>query len=111
MKLIRQGDLLFVETDAVPDCAERIQKDGAIERGEATGHAHRIAELESAEVFIGPFQHGRTRISAYVRTGDDGAVVIHEEHLSVRLEPKTVYEVHRAREYDYLNDVAHFIAD
>lgn len=111
MKMIRQGDLLFIPTDAIPDCAETIQKEGIVERGESTGHAHKIAEPKSADVFVGPFQHGRTRISAFVKTGDDGAIVIHEEHLAVRLEPKKVYEVHRAREFDYLSDDSRFIAD
>lgn len=73
------------------------RKNGIIREGEATGHHHRIADLESANVFMP--QDGRP----IVVVNRLGATVVHPEHGPVTLEPDTTYDVHLAREHDLTN--------
>lgn len=105
--VIRQGDLLFI-----PYCgkenfnrnAEAI-KNGVIAEGEATGHHHRVAVLEDAEVFN--LWNG----NKIVKVGPNGVSIAHEEHKTVNLAPNTTYAVHRAREFDYLAEATRYVAD
>ena len=102
---IRQGDILLIpmlET-AIPEHAT-VKADGVIARGEATGHRHRIAVLEDAEVLEG--YNGM-----FVKVGPNGAFIVHEEHGPVTLEPATTYRVHRAREFDYLENFSRTVRD
>ena len=46
-----------------------------------------------------------------VKVGPNGVTVVHEEHGAVMLSPNTTYEVHQAREYDYLAEATRFVAD
>jgi hypothetical protein len=105
-RMIRQGDLLFVPTqDPLPAWAENhVVKDGIIARGEATGHHHRVAVLEDAEVFDCGY-------SMFVKVGPNGVSIVHEEHGPVTFAPNTLYKVHRAREYDYLRDATRRVRD
>ena len=105
---IRQGDLLFVprsEGDG-PIKTERLKRieDGILARGEATGHKHQLEVLEAAEIFEG-------YEGMLVLVGPEGVRIMHEEHGSVALEPNTDYIVHRAREFDYLENIARIVAD
>ena len=109
--LVRHGDLLFVPVVEMPEeehhplIADRRPKaDGVIARGEATGHHHRIATLEEAEVY-------ETWDGAYVKVGPNGVSIVHEEHRPVTLEPNTIYRVHRAREFDYLASLTRTVRD
>jgi len=105
-RIIRQGDILLVPTeDPLPGWAkERIVRDGVIARGEATGHHHRVAVVEDAEVF----DCGH---SMFVRVGPAEVSIVHEEHRPVQLEPSVTYRVHKAREYDYLLHVVRPVRD
>ncbi len=107
MKLIRQGDLLFV-----PEFEKQrvmflfgleAKADGVIAKGEATGHHHRVA-TQDAEVF-------ETGDGMFVHVGSNGVSIIHEDHAPVTLEPNTTYKVHRAREYDYLTEMTRVVRD
>jgi hypothetical protein len=104
---IRQGDLLFIPRAEIPGYLQpKLFKDGIIAQGEATGHHHRPAVLEDAEVFeVG---HDATK---YLKVGPNGVSITHEEHQPVNLEPNTIYEVHRAREFDYLDRISHPVCD
>jgi hypothetical protein len=105
MKTIRQGDLLFIP-EVIPGYVLEHEPDkkGVIAEGEATGHHHRVAILEDAQVY-------RVHDDAYLNVGPNGVSIVHEEHHSVRLEPNTTYKVNRAREFDYLASMARYIAD
>jgi len=46
----RHGDVLIAPVETIPEAAVR-QTDGILARGEITGHAHRIAERDSAELW------------------------------------------------------------
>jgi hypothetical protein len=113
--VIRQGDLLFFPQSDVPkhildhfeEKSDGIQKDGVIQEGEATGHHHRVAVLEDAEVLRFPYGTNET----YVKVGPNGVAIVHEEHGPVTLAPNTTYRVHRAREYDYVQGAARYMED
>jgi len=101
---IRQGDLLFIPTEK-PGTAGKKVASGIIAEGEATGHHHRLAVLEDAE--LAALWDG----SKIVKVGPNGVTVVHEEHSPVTLAPNTTYAVHQAREYDYLAEATRFVAD
>ena len=107
MEYIRQGDLLFIPTETVPEGAKK-RKSGILAEGEATGHAHRIATLEAAQVWAVDDWRGE---EVYVRVTEDGVSVVHEEHGPVELAPGMTYHVHRAREFDYLAQHARTVLD
>lgn len=97
MKMMRQGDVLLVR-DTIPRDAKPQPGERVVERGELTGHAHRLDGL--AEIHT---RHG----VMYVRAGK-GASLTHEEHATLELEPGD-YRVVRQREFDgeqarYVND-------
>lgn len=109
IRTIRQGDLLFIPQQEVAEhvldyAKTAARKNGVIAEGEATGHHHRLATVEDAQVY-------RVSDGAYVKVGPNGVSIVHEEHRPVRLEPNTTYKVNRAREFDYLAEVARYIAD
>jgi len=105
MKLIRQGDLMFVPVSSIPEDRKRREL-GIIMEGEVTGHHHRIAEMDAAEVFESGWRN-----DVFVQVGEKGVSIIHEEHHAVTLEPNTTYQVSRAREFDYLTAVTRPVAD
>lgn len=104
---IRQGDLLFIPRagDEPFTGNSKPVADGIIAEGEATGHHHRLAVLEDAEVF------SLCNGDKVAKAGPNGVSIVHEEHKTVSLAPNTIYEVHRAREFDYLATAARFVAD
>ena len=114
MFTIRQGDVFFIPVPAqevsrvqLHDVSNKdgFRADGIIQEGEATGHHHKLAVLDAAEVFRP--QWGDT----LVRVGPNGVSIVHEEHGPVTLAPNTTYKVHIAREFDYLRAVARFSRD
>jgi hypothetical protein len=110
VKLIRQGDLLFIpsklpEWIEESELREHKRKGAVLAEGEATGHAHKLADPKTAEIFDLGGQ------GMYLRVGENGVSIVHEEHGPVTLEPKTTYEVHRAREFDYLAQVSRQVRD
>lgn len=91
--MYRQGDVLIVPIKEIPkDAKPGVRENGRIllAHGEATGHAHAIAEPE-AEIL----EAGGDR---YVRVGNKGAAVTHEEHGPIALPPGK-YRVVLQREY------------
>jgi hypothetical protein len=106
MKTIRQGDVLFIpEPNGVNLDVKDWKANGVIQEGEATGHHHKLAVLDAAEVFRPQWGN------AMVRVGPNGVSIVHEEHATVTLDPSTTYRVHIAREYDYLRDAMRFVRD
>lgn len=86
----RQGDLLFVKVDDIPQKTE-IKKDGVIAEGEVTGHKHRISDATKATLLV-------SGLVAYVRALKETEVV-HEEHKTITLPPGN-WQVIRQREYE-----------
>lgn len=90
-KHYRQGDVLFVAIDQLPAGEQKSRASGHILEGEVTGHVHRVAELDHAEVLeVGD--------GLFLRVSDAGVSIVHEEHKSLTL-PAGNYEVRRQREY------------
>jgi len=80
--------------------SEEYQKNGIIQEGEATGHHHKLENLNSAEVY----RFGNSG-NAIVVVGREGARIIHDEHGPIFLEPNTSYEVHIAQEEDPTGEI------
>lgn len=102
-KMYRQGDLLIVEIDKIPNKKRlRKVKDKIILRGEATGHAHQLvggdlySERWGSGLGLGVGQ-GRSGPNMYIDIGKT-AKIVHQEHDTLEL-PKGSYQVVRQREY------------
>ena len=90
-KQYRQGDVLLVKVDALPDGAVAQEVDGRIvlAYGEVTGHAHAVG-LEGAMLYK---SNGEDLLKVHKATA-----LVHEEHSPIALDPG-VYKVVRQREY------------
>lgn len=88
--LYRHGDVLVSAIDAMPSGAAK-RPHLVLAEGEMTGHAHRIAELGSAELF----QRGS---EMFLRVLTSTATLVHDEHGPITL-PRGDYRVWKQREY------------
>ena len=93
MDMWRQGDLLIVKKEELPEGISK-SKDNIILRGEATGHSHK---LENGQVFK-RMLFARSTIEIWINVGEDGRI-IHEEHKTLEL-PQGTYQVIRQREFN-----------
>jgi hypothetical protein len=89
--LWRQGDVFIEDTPLIPGGA-RQQASMVLVEGELTGHAHRIADSDTAIVY-------ERRGELFLQVIADLAEVIHQEHATIRL-PRGRYRVWRQREFD-----------
>lgn len=90
--MMRQGDVMLVRVGRLPKGAKPRAAEGGrhiLAHGEATGHAHAIAEAE-AEMFT-------TEDGVYLRS-IGVSTLRHEEHAPITID-KGVYRVVRQREY------------
>lgn len=92
MKMYRQGDILFKETNSIPTVT-KVRTNGHILEGEATGHIHRVAEtdLENCELT-------ECGTELYLNVSESGISIVHEDHKTIGLPPGN-YEIVRQREY------------
>jgi hypothetical protein len=86
----RHGDVLIAATATMPREARRRQTP-VLARGEVTGHSHRVAEPETAEVW-------EWDGILYVNVTARSATIVHEEHKPITL-PRGLYRVWMQREY------------
>ena len=91
MSIYRQGDVLFVSRNGIPD-GFKVSEDAILVRGEATGHAHR-AQGKQLQVFR------NAQDQMYVQGNGQ---IVHEEHGPLELEG--TFEVIRQREYSPVNN-------
>ena len=77
LSLWRHGDVFIQSCAAIPASATRLPH-LVLAKGELTGHAHRIAERDAAELF-------RHDDVLYLRVAGEQATVTHEEHRSIAL--------------------------
>jgi hypothetical protein len=83
-KPFRQGDVLFVPVKNIPKGERKIRKDGVVMYGESTGHAHRVMDLDAAEVYDIDGQ------GCYIAVSHAGGVWIgHEDHGQGFIHPET----------------------
>jgi hypothetical protein len=88
--LYRHGDVLVSLVPYLPSDAVK-RPHLVLAEGEVTGHAHRVADRSTAELW----ESGADR---YLHVVADHARLVHEEHGPIDL-PKGVYRVWRQREY------------
>lgn len=113
-KIVRQGDVLLVPVEQLPNDAKEIALDRGrivLAYGEVTGHAHAIADhgvseaaaAEIAEAAIARAHQARARL--YEADGErylhvvEPVTLTHEEHSPVRL-VAGVYHLPTQNEYD-----------
>jgi hypothetical protein len=93
--IVRQGDVYAKTFESLPQGAVPIPRDNGrvvLAYGEATGHAHAIAD-EGAELFSVPGTNDK-----FLRImGSSGAILRHEQHAPVLFIPG-VYRVRMQRE-------------
>jgi hypothetical protein len=105
MVCYRQGDVLLVRVGGVIGPTVSVPRERGrlvLAHGEATGHAHVIADVQAALV---------TREDAdelYLLVYGDQATLEHDEHDPIRLAPGA-YRVVRQREYD--PETVRYVAD
>lgn len=89
-KLYRHGDVLVARIPTIPqDSIKRSHL--TLAEGELTGHSHRIAEPDTAELW-------ELNNERFLRVRAQTATLIHEEHGPITLETGD-YRVWRQREY------------
>lgn len=108
----QQGDVLFLPPIPALPAGCQIKADGIIALGEATGHAHRLAEATDGLLYEAP--DGRL----YLVAGPRGADVIHDEHGVVHrhegIHPIGRWDDPKARgvqEYDHFAEEARQVED
>jgi hypothetical protein len=100
--MFRQGDVLLVQVDGLPEgtIAERADRDRVVlAYGEVTGHAHAIAARE-ARSFKSPAPvpvHTDWNAERFLQVATK-AFLRHEEHATIEL-PAGTYAVIQQREY------------
>jgi len=93
--MYRQGDVYLQRIQGLPENAVQKERNGrlVLAEGEATGHAHAIAD--QAATLFGILEDGQEQL--FLRA--DGEVVLrHEEHAPITIE-EGLYRVVHQREY------------
>lgn len=97
MKMFRQGDVLLVRVEDIPEDAKPCKVDGDVilAYGEVTGHAHRFEEGAVKPLAKGGvWEPGAERFIQVL----EGAVLRHEEHAPIEVPPGN-YRVVQQVEY------------
>ncbi len=102
----RHGDILFEQVEAIPEMhnprTTDDEKNGIVQRGESTGHAHVIEDMTGVEIF----SDWRDRFLK----AEQAFTIRHEEHKPLKL-PAGNYRIRIAREFDYLRQAARMVVD
>lgn len=91
MNIFRQGDVLIRKIRKAPKGERKAITDGILAHGEVTGHAHRVADLEQAELY-------NCGDGMYLSVGEGGVSIVHDEHAPIVL-PAGEFQVIRQMEY------------
>jgi hypothetical protein len=93
--MIRQGDVLLIEVDALPPRTRKVPRDGGrliLAYGEVTGHAHVVDAPEAEATLLTTTENERfQRLTAWGR-------LVHEEHAPIGLAPG-IYKQVRQQEW------------
>jgi len=86
--MYRQGDILMIKAEEYK--GDKLDST-IIQEGEATGHAHRIADPATAELF------GVRGVAEFIVV-NTAADIVHEDHNTITLD-EGIYRIVRQREY------------
>lgn len=86
----RHGDVMLEEATQLPKTLRKAQH-AILAHGELTGHCHRIAEKEAADLY-------HTPDGMFLHVTADSASLVHDEHAMITLK-SGIYRVWRQREY------------
>lgn len=91
-KMWRQGDILLIQVEALPETATL--EDGAciLAYGEATGHSHQVHE--HGQIFVDVTDKGQRYLQVIAAT-----VLKHQEHGEIALKGPSIFKIIRQREY------------
>src|SRR5688572_18608238 len=87
--VFRHGDVIVMAVEKIPANAKR-KNHLVLAHGEVTGHSHRIAERDVAEIF-------ELGADSFLNVKET-ATLVHDEHASISL-PAGTYRFWRQREY------------
>ncbi|HCS51537.1 hypothetical protein [Rubinisphaera sp.] len=90
MPQFRHGDVMLEEVVKLPDASRKTQHT-ILAHGELTGHCHRIAERDSADLYD-------TSDGLFLHVTAQEATLVHDEHDAITLK-SGYYRVWRQREY------------
>ncbi len=88
--MYRHGDLIIIPVAELPANCKK-QQHLTLAHGEVTGHTHRIAEVDSADLYALADQF-------FLHVTAEQALVVHEEHRPIPL-PQGHYMIRHQREY------------
>lgn len=89
--IYRQGDVLIRSIRKAPKGERVLIADGILAHGEVTGHAHRVADQQQAELY-------QCADGMYLSVSDGGVSIVHDEHSPIAL-PAGHFQVIRQMEY------------
>ncbi len=94
--IIRQGDVLLVSVDNLPDGAQDATPTGDVilAYGEVTGHAHRITQTQDTPR-VRVWSSGAER---FIQLVNGPATLTHEEHAAVTLDRPLYRQIHQVEE-------------
>jgi hypothetical protein len=99
-----QGDISIIEiseSELPKNLTFKVfPKEGlVVAEGETTGHKHKILAEPEALIEFAQDERG-----FYIKTKNQGAQIVHEEHGTQIFEPRKIFFVGRQWEYNELND-------
>lgn len=103
-KQLQQGDTLYKKIEFLPDGIKEVKrKNGAIiiAEGEATGHAHRIFDVEA--MFF-------EKDGKFYLKNEKSVTVKHEEHNPITIDPG-IWEIGQVREKDWITGMVRKVID
>jgi hypothetical protein len=98
--LYRQGDILIMAVDSIPDHLPLIKKP-VLASGDSTGHSHQIRDTKSVKLYRNTVsREDRFEVPPehYLEVLADETDVVHPEHAKITL-PRGCYRVWRQREF------------
>lgn len=93
MKIYRHGDVLIKEIDKLPSNLAK-KKDTIVAYGEATGHNHKLVELE-----LGTLEVYQSKDGKIYFTATQPVNISHQEHKTITIEPGSfIIDIERERD-------------
>lgn len=96
----QQGDVIIEKVDSVE--GQKIDPNGVLAEGGATGHAHRIADLTGLDFYE---KDGVLYLKA-----NKSFSIVHEEHKEQTI-PSGNFKIGRVKEYDHFSEEARNVID